>query len=126
VSLQELSRRYGSKKPTFTTPNSNPKAQKTFASLNYSINSVSHFNASERWPECQKVFEDVQDQGPACAAGWAVSLRCSVNNEFLLFQFAVAETLRDRRCIKKDSRDELSAWDLITCCDDCKVDITNG
>ncbi|KAI6190995.1 Cathepsin B-like isoform X1 [Aphelenchoides bicaudatus] len=108
LSLQKLKHRFGGlhKKLSVTTSNKAGKPIKQHDDKE----EVTHFDVSDRWPECQKTFEDVQAQGN-CSAGWA---------------FAVTETLRDRRCIKGDSRDPLSAWDLISCCDDCKFDKSNG
>lgn len=102
------------------------KIGKTKTPKKYGIlDGVSRFNVWDRWPECTKVFKDIQNQGKSCAAGWAVSL-FDLRIIVAFFKFAVAETLRDRRCIKQDNRDTLSAWDLVSCCDDCKTDPSNG
>jgi hypothetical protein len=68
------------------------------------------FDISEQWPECKDVFTDIQVQGN-CDALWA---------------FAVSTSIRDRICIHQGIKVPISAWDLISCCEDCWTDGQDG
>jgi hypothetical protein len=74
------------------------------------VNGIDRFDVSEKWPRCKDVFEDIQTQGN-CSSSWAIS---------------VASSIRDRRCIKSGMKDQISAYDLISCCSDCQLDGKNG
>jgi len=69
------------------------------------------FDVSQKWPQCKKVFESIQDQS-SCGSCWAVS---------------TAAAISDRRCIRYNGTAgaRISAWDLVSCCDSCKPE-ANG
>ncbi|KAJ3662918.1 hypothetical protein Zmor_007233 [Zophobas morio] len=70
------------------------------------------FDAREAWPECASVIGDIKDQA-GCVAGWA---------------FAAVGTINDRICIYSNAtiKTNISAEDLISCCNDCNYGCTGG
>jgi hypothetical protein len=78
--------------------------------LNIQADNIASFDVSDKWPKCKDVFNDIQIQGN-CRATWA---------------FSVTASIRDRICIADGTKDPISAWDLISCCEDCLVDGENG
>ncbi|KAI6171127.1 Cysteine endopeptidase [Aphelenchoides bicaudatus] len=114
ITLAELEHRHGRSSPRFQNKQDQKiKAKKLIVDqkLASSSDPISHFTVWDRWPECNFTFQHVQNQGKKCSAGWA---------------FSVSETLSDRRCIQGGNWDALSAWDLVSCCDTCKYDASNG
>jgi len=77
-----------------------------------SNNLPSNFDVWTKWPNCEKTFKNIQNQAH-CGSCYAV---------------AVATALTDRRCIQSNGADteQLSAWDIISCCQDCWGDGSNG
>nr|QOV03095.1 cathepsin B1 [Mahanarva fimbriolata] len=60
------------------------------------------FDAREKWPNCPSIGR-IMDQS-RCGSCWAVS---------------VSEVLTDRICIHKNKQFNISAEDLLSCCEDC-------
>ncbi|XP_016354113.1 cathepsin B-like [Sinocyclocheilus anshuiensis] len=63
-----------------------------------------NFDAREQWPNCP-TLKEIRDQG-SCGSCWA---------------FGAAEAISDRVCIHSNAKVsvEISAQDLLTCCDSC-------
>uniref|UniRef100_A0A9J7Z1A6 Cathepsin B n=1 Tax=Cyprinus carpio carpio TaxID=630221 RepID=A0A9J7Z1A6_CYPCA len=63
-----------------------------------------NFDAREQWPNCP-TLKEIRDQG-SCGSCWA---------------FGAAEAISDRVCIHSNAKVsvEISAQDLLTCCDGC-------
>ncbi|KAI6236556.1 Cysteine proteinase [Aphelenchoides besseyi] len=70
------------------------------------------FDVRNKWPQCSSVFNRV--------AGRNVCGSC--------FAIATTSVLSDRRCIRSNGSLTLplSAWDVISCCPQCRADDTNG
>ncbi|XP_038150559.1 cathepsin B [Cyprinodon tularosa] len=69
------------------------------------------FDAREQWPNCP-TLKEIRDQG-SCGSCWA---------------FGAAEAISDRICIhtKGKVNKEISAEDLLTCCDSCGMGCNGG
>uniref|UniRef100_A0A3Q1CJG0 Cathepsin B n=1 Tax=Amphiprion ocellaris TaxID=80972 RepID=A0A3Q1CJG0_AMPOC len=69
------------------------------------------FDARKQWPNCPTI-QQIRDQG-SCGSCWA---------------FGAAEAISDRMCIQTGGKIsvEISAEDLLTCCDDCGMGCFGG
>nr|AGN52668.1 cathepsin B [Channa striata] len=69
------------------------------------------FDAREQWPNCP-TLKEIRDQG-SCGSCWA---------------FGAAEAISDRVCIQSKGKVnvEISAEDLLTCCDSCGFGCNGG
>ncbi|XP_008402079.1 cathepsin B-like, partial [Poecilia reticulata] len=69
------------------------------------------FDSREQWPNCPTLRE-IRDQG-SCGSCWA---------------FGAAEAISDRICIHTNGKVsvEISAQDLLTCCDSCGMGCNGG
>uniref|UniRef100_A0A8C5GUF7 Cathepsin B n=1 Tax=Gouania willdenowi TaxID=441366 RepID=A0A8C5GUF7_GOUWI len=69
------------------------------------------FDAREQWPTCP-TLKEIRDQG-SCGSCWA---------------FGATEAMSDRICIHSNAKVsvEISAEDLLTCCDDCGMGCNGG
>ncbi|GBN46698.1 Cathepsin B [Araneus ventricosus] len=69
------------------------------------------FDSREQWPNCPTINE-IRDQG-SCGSCWA---------------FGAAEAMSDRHCIHSNGKVnvEISAEDLLTCCDSCGMGCNGG
>eukprot|EP00066_Takifugu_rubripes_P006749 XP_003971767.1 PREDICTED: cathepsin B [Takifugu rubripes] len=69
------------------------------------------FDARKQWPDCRTI-QQIRDQG-SCGSCWA---------------FGAAEAISDRLCIHSGSKIslEISAEDLLSCCDECGMGCSGG
>ncbi|XP_061563160.1 cathepsin B-like [Cololabis saira] len=69
------------------------------------------FDPRQQWPNCP-TLQQIRDQG-SCGSCWA---------------FGAAEAISDRICIQSDGKVslEISAEDLLTCCDECGMGCFGG
>lgn len=69
------------------------------------------FDAREQWPECPTI-QQIRDQG-SCGSCWA---------------FGAVEAISDRLCIHSSAKVnvEISAEDLLSCCDECGMGCYGG
>lgn len=87
------------------------------------------FDAREQWPECPTI-QQIRDQG-SCGSCWVSVLNtvCAYGerNESYCFDldfaqaFGAVEAISDRLCIHSSAKVnvEISAEDLLSCCDEC-------
>uniref|UniRef100_A0A8C1UUY7 Cathepsin B n=1 Tax=Cyprinus carpio TaxID=7962 RepID=A0A8C1UUY7_CYPCA len=70
-----------------------------------------NFDAREQWPNCP-TLKEIRDQG-SCGSCWA---------------FGAAEAISDRICVHSNAKVsvEISAQDLLTCCDSCGMGCNGG
>ncbi|XP_061621889.1 cathepsin B [Phyllopteryx taeniolatus] len=70
-----------------------------------------NFDSREEWPDCP-TLKEIRDQG-SCGSCWA---------------FGAAEAMSDRVCIHSNAKVsvEVSAEDLLTCCDGCGLGCNGG
>ncbi|XP_077449571.1 cathepsin B [Stigmatopora argus] len=70
-----------------------------------------NFDSREQWPNCP-TLKEIRDQG-SCGSCWA---------------FGAAEAISDRVCIHSNAKVsvEISAQDLLTCCDSCGMGCNGG
>ncbi|XP_046877432.1 cathepsin B-like [Hypomesus transpacificus] len=69
------------------------------------------FDARQQWPKCPTI-QDIRDQG-SCGSCWA---------------FGAAEAISDRLCIHSNAKItvEISAEDLLSCCEECGMGCFGG
>ncbi|XP_054155215.1 cathepsin B-like [Oppia nitens] len=69
------------------------------------------FDSRDKWPKCQSIKE-IRDQG-SCGSCWA---------------FAVVEAISDRICVASEAKQqvEISAENLLACCDSCGFGCNGG
>ncbi|KAI6187047.1 Cathepsin B-like proteinase [Aphelenchoides besseyi] len=79
------------------------------------------FDVRDKWPQCSSVFNRV--------AGREVGNKNSVHSVCgSCYAVATTSVISDRRCIRSNGTATLplSAWDVISCCSQCRADDTNG
>lgn len=87
-----------------------PKLPQVFHNTE-SIKLPDHFDAREQWPNCPTIPQ-IRDQGN-CGSCWA---------------FGAVEAISDRICIMSDGKVtvQISAEDLLTCCEECGFGCSGG